>query len=231
MQVWIVLCAARWKYSTQKSPKSRHLGIIPQLCRAISSQLRHVSTFGKKLLSSNISSICPRNMVNIGPLAAETCWRVWGTPTNFNGFRILAALLHGIPVSAKLNDVEQRAPPIFGRAAITLGIGPHSSSFYHLLFLFFLVPWGSFWPHVNRVYRIVSYLCCFFGAITNAKILSDAQLEHDVRVLASRCSRFVGSRHGRRPPWWRWDWPALLAEIQRCFLRLSGQQQGTARRR
>jgi len=29
--------------------------------------------------------------------------------------------------SAKLCGVEQRAPPIFGRAAITLGTGPHSS--------------------------------------------------------------------------------------------------------
>jgi len=54
----------------------------------------------KNLLSSNISSTCPRNMVNVGQLAAEICWRVWGTPTNFNGFRVLAALglLHGIPV-------------------------------------------------------------------------------------------------------------------------------------
>jgi len=32
-------------------------------------------------------------MVNFGPLAAEICWRVWGTPANFNGFRVLAALL------------------------------------------------------------------------------------------------------------------------------------------
>jgi len=42
---------------------------------------------------------------------------------------ILAALLHGTPAagSAKLCGVEQRAPPIFGRAAITLGIGPHST--------------------------------------------------------------------------------------------------------
>jgi len=30
--------------------------------------------------------------------------------------------------SAKLCGVEQRAPPIFGKAAITLGTGPHSSS-------------------------------------------------------------------------------------------------------
>jgi len=34
-------------------------------------------------------------MVNFGQLTAEICWRVWGTPANFNGFHILAALLHG----------------------------------------------------------------------------------------------------------------------------------------
>jgi len=34
-------------------------------------------------------------MVNFGLLTAEICWRVWGTPANFNGFLILAALLHG----------------------------------------------------------------------------------------------------------------------------------------
>jgi len=61
-------------------------------------QLRHILTIGKKLLNSNISSTCPHNMVNYGPLTAEICWRVWGTPANFNGFRLLAALLHGILV-------------------------------------------------------------------------------------------------------------------------------------
>jgi len=34
-------------------------------------------------------------MVNFGLPAAEICWRVWGTLANFNGFRVLAALLHG----------------------------------------------------------------------------------------------------------------------------------------
>jgi len=48
---------------------------------------------GKKLLNSNTSSTCPDNMVNVGLLTAEICWRVWGTPANFNGFRVLAALL------------------------------------------------------------------------------------------------------------------------------------------
>jgi len=36
-------------------------------------------------------------MVNFGPLAAEIGSLVWGTPANFNGFRVFAALLHGTP--------------------------------------------------------------------------------------------------------------------------------------
>jgi len=61
----------------------------------ISLQLRHVSTLGKNVLSGNISSTCLHNMVNFGPLTAEIISLVWGTPGNFNGFRVLAALLHG----------------------------------------------------------------------------------------------------------------------------------------
>jgi len=34
-------------------------------------------------------------MVNFGPLAAQIDPVVWGTPANFNGFRVLAALLIG----------------------------------------------------------------------------------------------------------------------------------------
>ena len=80
----------------KKVAKNRHLGTIAQLCRAISLQLRHVSTIGKKLLSSNISSTCPHNMVNFGSLAAEIVSLLWGTTANFNGSRVLVALLHGI---------------------------------------------------------------------------------------------------------------------------------------
>ena len=47
-------------------------------------------------------------MVNFGPLAAEIISLVWGTPGNFNGFHVLAVLLHGTLVvgvsqTAKLN--------------------------------------------------------------------------------------------------------------------------------
>jgi len=52
----------------------------------------------KNLLSSNISSTCPHNMVNFGLLAAEIVSGVWGTPATFNGFRVLAALLYSSQV-------------------------------------------------------------------------------------------------------------------------------------
>jgi len=67
------------------------LRTIAQLGRAISSKLRHVSTIGKNVLNSHISFTCP--LVNFGPLTAEPGWRVWGTPANFNGVRVLASVL------------------------------------------------------------------------------------------------------------------------------------------
>ena len=94
------MCGTRLAANTgrKKVAENRHLGTIAQLCRAISSQLRHISTIGKNLLSSDMFSTCSHNMVNFGPLAAEIVSLVWGTPGNFNGFRVLAALLHGILV-------------------------------------------------------------------------------------------------------------------------------------
>jgi len=67
----------------------------------------------KDLLYSNVSPICPHNMVNFGSLAAEICWRVWGTPANFNGFWVSVALLHGTLVG--LVGVSQTAALNRGR--------------------------------------------------------------------------------------------------------------------
>ena len=142
----------------------------------------------KNLLSSNISSTCPHNMVNFGPLAAEIGFVSLGHPSkistgfaswqrycsdvaqrqptklctvfgrllgcctvytfsgllaplwNFARCKIQFAIKSCALVfwqryctalqqraSAKLSGVEHRAPPIFGRATITLGTGSHSS--------------------------------------------------------------------------------------------------------
>jgi len=76
-------------------------------------------------------------MVSFGLLAAEIDPVVWGTPANFNGFRVVAALAYCTALEywalATLCGVEQRTPPIFGRAAITLSIGPHSSYLYFIV--------------------------------------------------------------------------------------------------
>jgi len=71
----------------------------------------------KNLLNSNISPTCPYNMVNFGPLAAEILWRIWGTPANFNGFRVMAALLHGTLVQG----VSQTAALNRGRHLYSAG--------------------------------------------------------------------------------------------------------------
>ena len=40
-----------------------------------------------------MSSTCSHNMANFGPSTAEIGSGVWGTPANFNEFRVLASLL------------------------------------------------------------------------------------------------------------------------------------------
>jgi len=88
------MCCTRLAGNTgcKNDAKSRHLRTIAQLCRAISSQLRHVSTFDnrkKNFLHSNISSICPYNTANFGLLTAEIGSGVSGTPSYFNVFSSL----------------------------------------------------------------------------------------------------------------------------------------------
>jgi len=53
-----------------------------------------IDNWKKNMLNSIISSTRSHNMVNFGPLAAENGLPVWGTPANFNGFRVLSSLLH-----------------------------------------------------------------------------------------------------------------------------------------
>jgi len=92
------MCCTRLAGNTgckKKSPFWHHHTTL----LAITSELRHILTIGKNLFNSNTSSTCPDNMVNFGLLTAEICWLVWGTPANFNGFRVLAALLHGTLVA------------------------------------------------------------------------------------------------------------------------------------
>jgi len=94
-------CAARGSLEMQdpkiakNSPSGRHRTIVS--CYIFATNAR-IDNWKKSFLNSNASPTHPHHMVNYGPLAAEICLRVWGTPVNFNGFRVLAALLHGTRV-------------------------------------------------------------------------------------------------------------------------------------
>jgi len=90
-----VLHVARWKYRTQKLCTKSPFGHHPTTLSGYVFATKACIDNRKNLLSSRISSTCPHNMVNFGPLAVEIVSLVWGTPANFNGFRVLAPLLHG----------------------------------------------------------------------------------------------------------------------------------------
>jgi len=94
MQVWNVLHAARWKYRTQKWCKklqsAHHRTTLSGYIFATKARIDN----RKKLVKQQYLSHMSYSIVNFGPLAAEIVSLVWGTLVNFNGFCILAALLH-----------------------------------------------------------------------------------------------------------------------------------------
>ena len=62
----------------------------------------------KKLVEQQyLLQICPHNVVNFGLLAAEIVPVLWGTPANFKGFRVLAALLHGSQVVSVIQTLRR----------------------------------------------------------------------------------------------------------------------------
>jgi len=134
------MCCIRLAENTGRKncQKICHLGTTAQLCQAESSQLRHISTIGKNMLNSNISSTCPHNMANFGPLTAAIGSGVSGTPANFNGFRVLPSLLQ-----------QGRSP----EANQTLYDVWPSPGLLHYIYIFWgLLPPTEFWPVQNSLY-------------------------------------------------------------------------------
>jgi len=94
MQVWNVLHVVRWKYRTQKWHKKSPSGHHPTtLSGYIFATKACIDNRKKNFLSSNISSTCPHNMVNFGPLAAG--WDRFGSlghPSYFQRLPCLGSL-------------------------------------------------------------------------------------------------------------------------------------------
>jgi len=89
---------------TQKSPSAHHRTTLSGCIFAIKTYRQSE----KNLLNGDIFCTCPHNMANFGPLTAETGWRIWGTPANFNGFRVRPTLLQrrrSTEVNQTLHDV------------------------------------------------------------------------------------------------------------------------------
>jgi len=113
-------------------PKNRHLDTIAQLCRAISSQLRHISTIGKKLLKQQC---LPHISSQYGELRPTSGWDLLASlrhPCKFQRVSRLGSVTARytlvVGVSQTLRSWTEGATYIiYGRTAITLGIGPNSS--------------------------------------------------------------------------------------------------------
>ena len=87
-------CKCRTQKSRQKSPSGHQRTTLSGYIFATKARI----DYRKKLFKQQYLLHVPHNMVNFGLLAAEIVSLVWVTPANFNGFRVLAALLHGTPV-------------------------------------------------------------------------------------------------------------------------------------
>jgi len=145
----------------------------------------------QNLLNSNISSTCPHNMVNFGPLAAKIGLPVWSTPTNFNGFRILALLLCrccSVEVNQTLHDVWP-SPPLL-----------------HCTYIF----WGS--CSLTEFCQAQNSLCV---QVLHSPVL--AALLHGSRAVgvSKTLLRGIFTQHGGHPIW---HWAVELSSFYNSAL-------------
>jgi len=139
MHVWNVLYVARWKCRTQKLAKKLPSGQHPTTLSGYFFTIKaHIDNRKKNLLSSNISSTYTYNMVNFGVLAAEIVSLGWSIPANFNGFRILAVLVHGTPVL-----VVSQTLLCWTEGATYIWQGGHHVGHWPTFLVIFLFDWQS----------------------------------------------------------------------------------------
>jgi len=131
MQVWNVLHVARWKYRMQKWCKKIAICApshnFVKLCLATKA---YIDNRKKNLLNSSISSRCPHDMANFGPLTAKIGWRVWGTQHILTGF---ASWLHYCSYVAHWRQTKLFT--MFGR---------HLGWYTMYTFLWDFAPWQNF---------------------------------------------------------------------------------------
>jgi len=113
------------KKIAKNSPSGHHR----QLCRAESSQLKHVSTIGEKLVKQQYVLHISSQYGELRPTGGWDRFVSLGHPSKFQRLSHLGSVTARNSGSGRQPNFAGRAPPIFGRSAITLGTGPHSSFF------------------------------------------------------------------------------------------------------
>jgi len=103
MQIWNLLHAARWKHRTQK--KSPKIAIWPPSHNFVGLYLRNERTYrqSEKLVKQQYALHMSPQYGELRPTSGWDRFTILGTPPNFNGLRVLAALLH----SSKVVGVSQ----------------------------------------------------------------------------------------------------------------------------
>ena len=175
-----MLHGARCEYRTQKVVQKLTSGRHhTTLSGYIFTTKARIDNRKKYLLSSNISSTYSLNMVNFGPLTAEIGPVVWAPQQISTGFaswqRYCTASSSGRqPNFAALNRGRHLSS---GRAAITLGIGPHSS------FIFFSLNGLSMLAVVQLRWSSVEAWCyiCECDSRHCRRPGDDRRLQHAVR--------------------------------------------------
>jgi len=151
MQVWNMVQAACWKYRTQNlGPLTADIGSGVCITPANFNRFRVLPSYLQRRRSAEanqtLHDVWPSpGLVHYVYIFGGFCLLMAFCHVQNSLYvqvllsPILAALLHGTPAAGVsqnlrrgtrngITELSQRAPPIFGWAAITLGIGPPSSS-------------------------------------------------------------------------------------------------------
>ena len=160
MQVWNMLNAARCKCRTQKNRQK--VAICAPSYNFVGPYLATKARIDnrKKLIKQQYLLQMSEQYGGLRPTSGWDRSGSLGHPANFNGFCVLTALLHGSQVVSVSQTLQRwtEGPPMFGRATIRLGIGPHSS-------FSFTAKYISNWLMSHRSHpQIITFKITFKGA-------------------------------------------------------------------
>jgi len=145
-----------------KIAKNCHLGIITQHFSDHIFATKACIDNRKKIVKHQYLLHMSHNVVNFGPLAAEIVSLVSGTPANFNGFRVLAAILHGtVVVSVSQTAALNRGCHLYSAGRPSHWALAHISSFFVTSIPSGILIYSAIWP--QRIWAESCGELCLFA--------------------------------------------------------------------